>query len=133
MLHPQLRPDGELRHLLSIEGLSREMIHRILDTASSFVGVSERDVKKVPLLRGKSVFNLFFENSTRTRTTFEIAAKRLSADVVNLNINTSSTSKGESLLDTIDNLAAMDADMFVVRHSQSGAPFMIAQHLFDFS
>jgi aspartate carbamoyltransferase catalytic subunit len=129
MLHPQLRPDGELRHLLSIEGLSREMIHRILDTASSFVGVSERDVKKVPLLRGKSVFNLFFENSTRTRTTFEIAAKRLSADVVNLNINTSSTSKGESLLDTIDNLAAMDADMFIVRHAQSGAPFMIAQHL----
>ncbi len=105
------------------------MIHRILDTASNFVGVSERDVKKVPLLRGKSVFNLFFENSTRTRTTFEIAAKRLAADVVNLNINTSSTSKGESLLDTIDNLAAMDADMFIVRHAQSGAPFMIAQHL----
>src|SRR5690606_720758 len=93
MRHPQLRPDGELQHLLSIDGLSREMIHRILDTASNFVGVSERDVKKVPLLRGKSVFNLFFENSTRTRTTFEIAAKRLSADVVNLNINTSSTSK----------------------------------------
>jgi aspartate carbamoyltransferase catalytic subunit len=129
MRHPQLRADGELQHLLSIDGLSRAMIHRILDTASSFVGVSERDVKKVPLLRGKSVFNLFFENSTRTRTTFEIAAKRLSADVVNLNINTSSTTKGESLLDTIDNLAAMDADMFIVRHAQSGAPYMIAQHL----
>jgi aspartate carbamoyltransferase catalytic subunit len=91
--------------------------------------VSDRAVKKVPLLRGKSVFNLFFENSTRTRTTFEIAATRLSADVVNLDVRSSSTSKGESLLDTIDNLAAMNADMFVVRHSQSGAPYMIAQHV----
>jgi aspartate carbamoyltransferase catalytic subunit len=83
----------------------------------------------VPLLRGKSVFNLFFENSTRTRTTFEIAATRLSADVVNLNINTSSAAKGESLLDTIDNLVAMHADMFVVRHASSGAPFLIADHV----
>jgi len=91
--------------------------------------VGERDVKKVPLLRGKSVFNLFFENSTRTRTTFEIAAKRLSADVINLNVSTSSTAKGESLLDTIDNLAAMNADMFVVRHAQSGAPHLIARHV----
>jgi len=81
------------------------------------------------LLRGRSVFNLFFENSTRTRTTFEIAAQRLSADVFNLNISASSASKGESLLDTIDNLAAMNADLFVVRHAQSGAPFLIAQHL----
>ncbi|MFA7666143.1 MAG: aspartate carbamoyltransferase catalytic subunit [Burkholderiaceae bacterium] len=127
--HPQLNEHGELRHLLTIDGLSREMIHYILDTAATFVGVSVRDVKKVPLLRGVSVFNLFFENSTRTRTTFEIAAKRLSADVVNLNINTSSTSKGESLLDTIDNLVAMHADMFVVRHAQSGAPFLIAEHV----
>jgi aspartate carbamoyltransferase catalytic subunit len=85
-------------------------------------------VKKVPLLRGKSVFNLFFENSTRTRTTFEIAAKRLSADVINLDIARSSTAKGESLLDTIANLSAMHADMFVVRHGESGAPFLIAQH-----
>jgi aspartate carbamoyltransferase catalytic subunit len=85
-------------------------------------------VKKVPLLRGKSVFNLFFENSTRTRTTFEIAAKRLSADVINLDIARSSTAKGESLLDTISNLSAMHADMFVVRHSESGAPYLIAQH-----
>ncbi len=129
MQHPQLRPDGQLQHLLSIEGMSREMIHRILDTAASFVGVADREVKKVPLLRGKSVFNLFFENSTRTRTTFEIAAKRLSADVLNLNINTSSASKGESLLDTIDNLCAMHADMFVVRHASSGAPYLIAEHL----
>ena len=74
----------------------------------------------MPLLRGMSVFNVFFENSTRTRTTFEIAAKRLSADVINLNVSTSSTTKGETLLDTVDNLVAMDADMFVVRHSQSG-------------
>ncbi|HZX29391.1 MAG TPA: aspartate carbamoyltransferase catalytic subunit, partial [Telluria sp.] len=98
-------------------------------TASSFVSISDREVKKVPLMRGKSVFNLFFENSTRTRTTFEIAAKRLSADVINLNIQASSTAKGESLLDTIDNLAAMHADMFVVRHAQSGAPYLIAEHL----
>jgi len=83
----------------------------------------------VPLLRGKAVFNLFFENSTRTRTTFEIAAKRLSADVINLNIGASSTSKGETLLDTIDNLVAMNADMFIVRHAQSGAPHLIASHL----
>jgi aspartate carbamoyltransferase catalytic subunit len=127
--HPQLNAHGELKHLLTIEGLSRNLIHRILDTAAGFLGVSDRDVKKVPLLRGVSVFNLFFENSTRTRTTFEIAAKRLSADVVNLNINTSSTAKGESLLDTIDNLVAMHADMFVVRHAQSGAPFLIAEHV----
>ncbi|RTL19756.1 MAG: aspartate carbamoyltransferase catalytic subunit, partial [Burkholderiales bacterium] len=82
----------------------------------------------VPLLRGKSVFNLFFENSTRTRTTFEIAAKRLSADVINLDIARSSTAKGETLLDTVANLSAMHADMFVVRHSESGAPHLIAQH-----
>ena len=127
--HPQLNAHGELKHLLTIEGLSRNLIHHILDTTAGFLGVSDRDVKKVPLLCGVSVFNLFFENSTRTRTTFEIAAKRLSADVVNLNINTSSTAKGESLLDTIDNLVAMHADMFVVRHAQSGAPFLIAEHV----
>ena len=129
MRHPQLNEHGELRHLLTIDGLPRDVITHILDTASSFLEVSDRQVKKVPLLRGKSVFNLFFENSTRTRTTFEIAATRLSADVVNLDVRTSSTSKGESLLDTIDNLAAMHADMFVVRHAQSGAPFMIANHV----
>jgi aspartate carbamoyltransferase catalytic subunit len=93
------------------------------------VSIGEREVKKVPLLRGKAVFNLFFESSTRTRTTFEIAAKRLSADVINLNIGVSSTSKGETLLDTVDNLVAMDADLFVVRHAQSGAPHLIAAHL----
>ena len=127
--NPQLNRDGELHHLLTLEGLPRAHVERILDTAESFVGIAEREVKKVPLLRGKSIFNLFFENSTRTRTTFEIAAKRLSADVINLNIGASSTSKGETVLDTIDNLCAMHADMFVVRHAQSGAAHMIAQHL----
>jgi aspartate carbamoyltransferase catalytic subunit len=105
--NPQLNANGELQHLLSIEGLPREILLQILDTAESFVGVTEREVKKVPLLRGKSVFNLFFEPSTRTRTTFEIAAKRLSAD----------------------NLSAMQADIFIVRHESSGAPFLIARHV----
>ena len=127
--NPQLNGNGELQHLLSIEGLPREMLLKILDTAESFVGVTERDIKKVPLLRGKSVFNLFFEGSTRTRTTFEIAAKRLSADVINLNIAISSQTKGESLLDTVANLSAMQADIFVVRHASSGAPFLIARHV----
>jgi aspartate carbamoyltransferase catalytic subunit len=125
----QVGPDGKLRHLLTTEGLPAELIRHILDTADQFVSVSEREVKKVPLLRGKSIFNVFFENSTRTRTTFEIAAKRLSADVINLNVGASSTAKGETLLDTVYNLQAMDADMFVVRHSQSGAPFLIAKHV----
>lgn len=126
--NPQLTPDGKLKHLLTTEGLPKRLITEILDTADQFVSVGERDVKKVPLLRGRTVFNLFFENSTRTRTTFEIAAKRLSADVINLNVSTSSTNKGETLLDTIYNLQAMDADMFVVRHAQSGAPHLIAKH-----
>ncbi|MEW5887721.1 MAG: aspartate carbamoyltransferase catalytic subunit [Pseudomonadota bacterium] len=129
MHNPQLNRNGELQHLLTIEGLPRDIITAILDTAVPFTEVAEREVKKLPLLRGKSVFNLFFESSTRTRTTFEIAAKRLSADVINLNITTSSTTKGETLLDTIDNLCAMQADMFVVRHASSGAPYLIAQHL----
>jgi aspartate carbamoyltransferase catalytic subunit len=127
--NPQLTARGELRHLLSIEGLPREVLVHILDTARSFLSVTEREIKKVPLLRGKSVFNLFFEPSTRTRTTFEIAAKRLSADVINLNVATSSQTKGETLLDTVDNLAAMHADMFVVRHATSGAPYLIARHV----
>jgi aspartate carbamoyltransferase catalytic subunit len=126
--NPQLNRHGELIHLLSIEGLPKAVLLQLLDTAGTFLSVNDREVKKVPLLRGKSVFNLFFENSTRTRTTFEIAAKRLSADVLNLDIARSSTAKGESLLDTIANLSAMHADMFVVRHSESGAPYLIAQH-----
>ena len=127
--NPQLSDNGALRHLLTIEGLSAQLLHSILDTAESFVSVGEREVKKVPLLRGKSIFNLFFEPSTRTRTTFEIAAKRLSADLVNLNVSASSQSKGETLLDTVDNLSAMGADMFVVRHAQSGAAHLIARHV----
>ncbi|HSS45895.1 MAG TPA: aspartate carbamoyltransferase catalytic subunit [Burkholderiales bacterium] len=127
--NPQLNQNGELQHLLTIEGLPATLLTRILDTAQSFIGVTEREVKKVPLLRGKAIFNLFFEASTRTRTTFEIAAKRLSADVINLNISTSSQSKGETLLDTIDNLEAMHADMFIVRHAQSGAAHLIARHV----
>jgi aspartate carbamoyltransferase catalytic subunit len=124
--NPQLDKKGQLHHLLTLEGLPVEILRQILDTAKSFIGVK---IKKVPLLRGRSVFNVFFEPSTRTRTTFEIAAKRLSADVINLNINTSSQSKGESLLDTVDNLSAMHADMFIVRHGESGAPHFIARHV----
>ncbi len=127
----QFNRDGNLTHLLTLEGMPKEQILYILDTAKQFVSVTSpnREVKKVPLLRGKSVFNLFFENSTRTRTTFEIAANRLSADIINLDIPTSSTSKGESLIDTIDNLIAMQADIFVVRHNISKAPIEIANHV----
>ncbi len=128
-IHPQLNKNGELQHLLTTEGLPAAILWHILDTAESFAGVTERDIKKIPLLRGKSVFNLFFEPSTRTRTTFEIAAKRLSADVINLNMAVSSQTKGETLLDTVDNLSAMHADMFVVRHNQSGAAHLIARHV----
>lgn len=130
MNNPQLNKNGELQHLLSTEGLPAGILRRILDRASDFVSATEaREIRKVPLLHGKSVFNIFFESSTRTRTTFEIAAKRLSADVINLNISSSSTSKGETLLDTVDNLCAMHADMFVVRHAQSGAAHLIARHV----
>jgi aspartate carbamoyltransferase catalytic subunit len=127
----QVNDRGHLIHLLTLDGLSKEHIYQILDAAHQFVSVGDldREVKKVPLLRGKSVFNLFFENSTRTRTTFEIAAKRLSADVINLDIQTSSTAKGETLLDTIDNLVAMQANLFVVRHKISGAAAEVAAHL----
>jgi len=129
MQNPQLNRHGELTHLITTEGLPRQILTHILDTAQTFVPLADREVKKVPLLRGKSVFNLFFENSTRTRTTFEIAATRLSADVFNLNINVSSAAKGETLLDTIANLSAMQADLFVVRHEASGAPYLIARHV----
>jgi aspartate carbamoyltransferase catalytic subunit len=124
----QLDNEGRLLHFLTIDGLRREMLIEILDTAEGFTGVSERTVKKVPLCRGKIVANLFFETSTRTRTTFELAAKRLSADVLNLNISASATSKGETLLDTLRNLEAMHVDMFVVRHASSGTAHLIAQH-----
>lgn len=124
----QLTDDGELKHFLTIEGLARNKLIEILDTAESFGGVGDLAARKVPLLRGKTVANLFFENSTRTRTTFELAAKRLSADVLNINVSVSSASKGETLLDTLRNLQAMQCDMFVVRHSASGAAHFIASH-----
>jgi len=125
----QLTPAGKLRHFLTIEGLPRDMLVSILDTAESLTSVKDRSIKKVPLLRGKTVANLFFEPSTRTRTTFELAAKRLSADVLNIAMSTSATTKGESLLDTLRNLEAMHVDMFVVRHAQSGAAHFIAQQV----
>jgi aspartate carbamoyltransferase catalytic subunit len=128
MRNIQLTEQGRLKHFLTIEGLDKNLLTEILDTAESFAGMSEHQVKKVPLLRGKTIINLFFESSTRTRTTFELAATRLSADVLNMNIATSATSKGESLLDTIRNLEAMHVDMFVVRHALSGAAHFIAQH-----
>ncbi len=122
----QLDKNGRLRHFLSIDGLNKALLNEIMDRAESFESVTAQKVKKVPLLRGKTIVNLFFENSTRTRTTFELAEKRLSADILNINIATSATSKGESLLDTIRNLEAMAVDMFVVRHGESGAAHFIA-------
>ncbi len=125
----QLDSQGNLRHFLSLEGLNRQILTGILDLAESFISVDAQSVKKVPLLRGKTIANLFFESSTRTRTTFELAAKRLSADVLNINIQTSATTKGESLLDMLHNLEAMHCDMFVVRHADSGAAHFIARHV----
>ncbi|MDN3516113.1 aspartate carbamoyltransferase catalytic subunit [Aquisalimonas lutea] len=127
----QLDDQGRLRHFLTTEGLPRDLLERILDTAASFTGVIEKSIKTVPLLRGRTVMNLFFEASTRTRTTFELAAKRLSADVLNLDMGSSSAVKGESLLDTLRNLEAMQCDMFVVRHADSGAAHFIAEHVGD--
>ena len=121
--------NGQLQHLLCIEGLSRQIIEEIFARADSFLDLENNNVKKTDLLNGKTICNLFFENSTRTRTTFEIAAKKLSADVINLNVSTSSQSKGESILDTINNLIAMHADMFVIRHNQSGAAHFIAKNI----
>jgi len=121
--------NGQLQHLLCIEGLSRQIIDEIFVRADSFLDLKNNNVKKTDLLNGKTICNLFFENSTRTRTTFEIAAKKLSADVINLNVSTSSQSKGESILDTINNLIAMHADMFVIRHNQSGAAHFIAKNI----
>ncbi|WP_295882616.1 aspartate carbamoyltransferase catalytic subunit [uncultured Thiohalocapsa sp.] len=124
----QLDTDGNLKHFLTLDGLDRALLTDILDRAEGFLGVAQQAVKKVPLCRGKIVANLFFETSTRTRTTFELAAKRLSADVLNLNISTSATAKGETLLDTLRNLEAMHVDLFVVRHADSGAAHFIASH-----
>ncbi len=125
----QFDQEGHLRHLLTTEGLSAQTITEILDTAESFISIGERHIRKVPLLHGRTVVNLFFEPSTRTRTTFEIAAKRLSADVINLNPTRLSTSKGESILDTVRTLEAMHTDMFVVRDGSSGTAHLIARHV----
>ncbi len=115
------------RDLLGIRSLSAAEINGILDTAESFSEINAREIKKVPTLRGKTVINLFFENSTRTRTSFELAAKRLSADAVNISISSSSVSKGETLLDTALNLDAMQPDCIVVRHSSAGVPHQLAK------
>lgn len=121
----------ELKHkdLLEIKCLTREEVTLILDTAESFKEVTGRDIKKVPTLRGKTVVNLFFEPSTRTRTSFELAAKRLSADVINFSVSTSSVSKGETLLDTARNIEAMKTDFIIIRHPASGSPHLLARHL----
>src|SRR5204863_4092488 len=116
-----------LKHLLTIRELSADQITHLLDTAESFRDISKREIKKVPALRGRTVINLFFEASTRTRTSFEIAAKRLSADAINVSVSTSSVSKGETLLDTARNLQAMAPDCIVIRHSSAGAPYHLAQ------
>jgi aspartate carbamoyltransferase catalytic subunit len=121
----QLDSHGRLRHLLTIEGLPRSLLTTILDRAEDFASGAQ---KKHELLHGKTVVNLFFEASTRTRTTFELAAKRLSADVLNLDVAASSTSKGETLLDTLATLQAMQVDMFVIRHAASGAAHFFAGH-----
>ncbi|MGB1008176.1 MAG: aspartate carbamoyltransferase catalytic subunit [Thiolinea sp.] len=127
-LSMQLSPDGRLKHFLTTEGLPHSLLHEIMDRAEQFVTLPAKQQKKAPLLRGKTVMNLFFENSTRTRVTFEIAAQRLGADVTNLDIRTSSTAKGETLLDTVRNLEAMNADMFVVRHEHAGTAQFIARY-----
>lgn len=117
------------KDLLTLKELQKEEIELILDTAVSFKEVGSRDIKKVPTLRGKTLVNLFYEPSTRTRTSFELAAKRLSADVINISNSGSSAVKGESLLDTAKNIEAMNADMIVLRHASSGAPYILARHL----
>ncbi|RME41437.1 MAG: aspartate carbamoyltransferase catalytic subunit [Deltaproteobacteria bacterium] len=117
------------RHILGIEPLSREDIYTILDTADGFKEINQRDIKKVPTLRGRTIINAFFENSTRTRLSFEIAGKRLSADTVNISSSGSSVAKGETLEDTARNIEAMRPDIIVIRHGASGAPHYLAERL----
>ena len=116
-------------HLLTIQDLSADDIYQILDTAKSFAEVNSRAIKKLPTLRGRTVINLFFENSTRTRTSFEIAAKRLSADAINMNASASSTSKGESLADTAATLNAMNCDIIICRHRYAGSSQMLTRYV----
>src|ERR1700694_3374245 len=117
------------RHLLGIKDLTPEDISTILDTAKEFKEVLQRPIKKVPSLRDVTIVNLFYENSTRTRISFELAEKRLSADTVNFSASGSSVSKGETLLDTVNNILSMKVDMVVMRHSASGAPHFLAKHI----
>lgn len=130
----QLTDDGKLKHLLTIDGLSKDIITEILTRADQFIIEKDtsrgpiKEIRKVNTLRGRTIANVFFEDSTRTRTTFEVAAKRLSADILSLDIKTSSANKGESLLDTMRNLEATTADMFVIRHGNSGAAHFFAEH-----
>jgi len=125
----QLTKSGKLKHLLSIEGLSASLINEILDNAENFFIPQTGELQQSDILRNKTTVNLFFEPSTRTRSTFELAAKRLSASVLNLNISTSATTKGESLLDTVRNIEAMQCSLFVIRHKSVGAAQFIAQHV----
>ncbi len=117
------------KDLLGIEDLSRAEIERILDDARGFKSVMERTIKKVPTLRGRTVVNLFFEDSTRTRTSFDVAARRLSAEVINFDVSTSAVKKGEALLDTVETIEALGADYIVIRHASSGAPEFLARHV----
>ena len=117
------------KHLLGIRDLTKEDIHLILDTASQFKEVLQRPIKKVPTLRDVTIVNLFYENSTRTRMSFELAERRLSADVLNFAASSSSAAKGETLLDTVNNILSMKVDMVVMRHSASGAPHFLAKHI----
>jgi len=122
-------PPWGRKHLLGLEDLTREEILGVLDTADSFAEISTRSRKKTPALQGRVVFNLFFENSTRTRTSFSLAAKRLSADVQDFSASVSSLSKGETFIDTAKNIEAMGADVMVVRHPTPGAPHLLSQHV----
>src|SRR5512141_620005 len=117
------------RHLLGIKDLTTDDISTILDTAKEFKEVLQRPIKKVPSLRDTTIVNLFYENSTRTRISFELAEKRLSADTLNFSASGSSVSKGETLLDTVNNILSMKVDMVVMRHSASGAPHFLAKHI----
>lgn len=127
----QQRPDGRLRHLLTLDGLSRATITRLLDAAENYLSDIGTPPVRNDRLRGRTVGNLFFEPSTRTRASFELAAKRLGADVLNLDVNMSSRKKGESILDTIYTLEAMQVDVFVVRDASAGVPAYIARHVGD--
>jgi aspartate carbamoyltransferase catalytic subunit len=128
MREPQIDAGGTLRHLITLDGLTRAQVTDLLDAAQSLRITAERPVNKLPILRGRTVVNLFFEPSTRTRTSFELAATRLSADVVNFDVAASSTKKGETLLDTLRTLEAMRCDLFVVRHMQNGTPEFLARN-----